>query len=106
MSTTVEQAQLNEIFYEINSNDLVGNESVHYIFPPIHLYNHGGNILEEYRPRPDDRIVNKDIAILKFDQYRDTTQTSKGFNGVGTYTDGDFAFTNVAGAFYAWLWLK
>ncbi|KKM66534.1 hypothetical protein LCGC14_1480240, partial [marine sediment metagenome] len=102
MSITVGQDQKNEIFYEINSNDLVGNESVHYIFPPIHIYNQSGNILEEYRPRPDDRIVNKDIAILKFDQYRDSTQTSKGFNGVNTYTDGDFAFTNVAGAFYAW----
>ncbi|KKN46956.1 hypothetical protein LCGC14_0667800 [marine sediment metagenome] len=101
MSITVGQNQKDEIFYEINSNDLVGNESVHYIFPPLHIYNHGGQILEEYRPRPDDRIVNKDIAILKYDNYRDTTQTSKGFNGVNTYTDGDFAFTNSAGAFYA-----
>lgn len=91
---SVSSANKSEVFYEINTNTLIGNNAVYYLFPPTGLYNNNGEILEEYRHTPDDRIVNKDIAFLKLSTFKDPGQDS-------SYNDGEFDKTNVAGAFYA-----
>jgi len=93
MATTIEQNKL-EVFYEASPNNLIGNEAVHFIFPPLDLYNNNGEFIEPYVSRPDDLIKNADIAILKLKTFADSTQDD-------TWADGEFEKTNVAGAFYA-----
>lgn len=83
-----------EVFYETTTNSLVGNTAVQFIFPPLDTYNSNGQTIEPYKNRPDDKLVNADVAYLKLKHFRDTNQDA-GFN------DGEFGNTNVGGAFFA-----
>jgi len=82
-----------EVFYDVNTNSLVGNTSVQFLYPPD-LYNHGGQTLDVYETRPDDRIVNADVAFLKLLVYEDPDQDN-------AYNNGDFSNSNTSGAFWA-----
>jgi hypothetical protein len=83
-----------EAFYEVNVNSLAGNTAVAFVFPPQEVYNFNDQILSEYSHRPDDTIVNVDIAFLKLKIYADPDQDD-------AYPDGAFGATNVSGSFYA-----
>ena len=87
---------VNEVFYEINDNDLIGNSAVQFVFSPLELYNNGGEVIEPYIHRADDRVVNADIAFLKLNTFVDPLQEAP-----TGFTDGNFKGTNVAGAFFA-----
>jgi hypothetical protein len=94
MALTTDPTSTKEVFYEVNTNNLIGNTAVAYVYPPLDLYNHEGQVVEPYINRPNDKVVNADIAFLKLHNFVDTNQQSN-------YQDGFFNKTNVGGSFYA-----
>lgn len=83
-----------EVFYEGTTNSLIGNSAVHFVFPPLDTYNNNGEPIEPYINRPNDKVVNADIAFLKLKSFEDSNQDS-------SWTNGNFGNTNVSGAFFA-----